>query len=302
MDTAVVFFEKYSGAANDFILVSSEYQTGLDAALVRRLCDRRNGIGADGLMVISAPPAAAAVAPATTEPTTAEPSAAVPSTTDLDFTVTFYNADGHGGMLCGNGARCALAWAERQCLPTQAGWLRFAFAGLVYRGRILGDSQYELEIGTKPLFREETALPLADGSLVAAWYVDVGSRHLVVDLADLPAYPDLDALPFDQLGSQLRHHSRFAPEGVNVNICQYEAGLLKIRTWERGVEAETLACGTGSVSAALVSARRYGLAAPIELLTRGGAKLTVSFDKSDAPGTLSLRGPACFVFCGEFPL
>lgn len=303
-------FEKYSGAGNDFIIIDSRYGGLLNESLVGRLCDRHNGIGADGLMLVFRDASAGAA---------------------VDFSVDFYNADGTGGMLCGNGARCALAWVERHGFVSAAsgasgegrihdgrtggireadGQLAFAFAGKVYQGGLLGGGRYAVAIASTVQFRRETGLPLPDGSAVDGWFVDVGSRHLVVDLADLTdaavsgrlRYTELGELPFDRLGHHLRHLPQFRPEGVNVNVCHLRDGVLHIRTWERGVEAETLACGTGSVSAALVSARRYNLDSPLRVRTWGGEELEVVCDDPCAPTELSLRGPARFVFSGRFAL
>lgn len=273
-----------TGAGNDFIIADAEAwasasEGGGDAAapawFVSRLCDRRYGIGADGLMVISGPPR---------------------------LSVTFYNADGSGGMLCGNGARCALVYAARRGWAAYGEAISFEFAGRPYRGVALGPDRSRFELDPRYSTRLEDGVE-ADGVIASGRFVDLGSPHFIVDLDDLKidGYPAaaLATLELDRVGPILRRHPRFAPDGVNLSVCALEGGLVHIRTYERGVEAETLACGTGSAAAALSYALKGLARPPVAARTRSGETLVIDFDDARKPRRLSLEGPARAVFEGD---
>lgn len=294
-------FTKMTGAGNDFIVADAEAWarasvsasgSGPPTGFVSRLCDRRYGIGADGLMVISEPPPMA---------------------------VTFYNADGSGGVLCGNGARCALVYAARRGWAAYGEEISFEFAGRPYRGLALSPDRSRFELDPGYSTRLEEGLE-ADGLAADGRFVDLGSQHFIVDIGDLrvggspaygaePAVPGvrdirgpaaaLAALELDRIGPALRRHRRFAPEGANLSVCALEGGIVHIRTFERGVEAETLACGTGSTAAALSYALRGSARPPVRVRTRSGETLVIDFDDPLKPRRLSLEGPARAVFVGE---
>lgn len=274
-------FTKMTGAGNDFIVADAEAWArasegdAAQAEFVSRLCDRRYGIGADGLMVISGPPRVA---------------------------VAFYNADGSGGMLCGNGARCALVFAARRGWAAYGEAISFEFAGRPYRGVALAPDRSRFELDPRYSTRLEEGVE-ADGVVASGRFVDLGSLHFIVDLGDLridgaPA-ASLAALELDRVGPILRRHPRFAPEGVNLSVCAFEGGLVHIRTFERGVEAETLACGTGSTAASLSYALKGLARPPVMARTRSGEALVIDFDDARRPSRLSLEGPARAVFEGE---
>jgi len=283
-----VRFTKMTGAGNDFIIAdaeawarASEGGAEAPAEFVSRLCDRRYGIGADGLMVISGPPR---------------------------VDVAFYNADGSGGMLCGNGARCALVYAARRGWAAYGEAISFEFAGRPYRGVALAPDRSRFELDPRYSTRLEEGVE-ADGIVASGRFVDLGSLHFIVDLGELridgspaagpgPAAA-LATLELDRAGPILRRHPRFAPEGVNLSVCALEGGLVHIRTFERGVEAETLACGTGSTAAALSYALKGLARPPVMARTRSGETLVIDFDDARRPSRLSLKGPARAVFGGE---
>jgi diaminopimelate epimerase len=250
------------------------------AASIRRLCDRRYGIGADGLMLIR------------------------PGCSGIAFTVDFWNADGSGGMLCGNGARCALTWAAAAGLVPYGKTVHFSFAGRDYTGSASDASNAIFNLD--PRYR--TRLERLPNLLAAVRFVDLGSPHLVVDIGGIiddasgRPFDNITAVPVDSLGRQLRWDERFAPEGVNVNFCALLAGSLHVRTFERGVEGETLACGTGSSAAALSYALAGNVKPPVTIVTRSGEELTIDFDDAAKPTRLSLAGPAQCVFTGTINL
>ncbi len=220
--------EKYSGAGNDFVVVDgrvsdvSEYR---DPAVIRALCSRRDGfvsadgtVGSDGLMILS-------------------------GSDSSDFRMEFFNPDGSSGMMCGNGGRCIAAFADRLGIrPTDGKTLRFdAPDGLHTASVVSRDADlYTVCLGMRDVSEFRRVL---DG-----WFLDTGTRHFVrfVD--------DVEALDVDALGRRYRHDPVFSPQGANANfVSVLPDGSLKVRTFEKGVEAETLACGTGIVASAVAS-------------------------------------------------
>ncbi len=279
-----------TGAGNDFIVLDANDTMSLPRDALRSLCDRRYGIGADGLMLVRRAESSRAATPE---------DASAPA-----FSVEFFNADGSGGMLCGNGARCALVYAAAKGLIAYGQTSAFSFAGRSYRGcaRDKGYARFELDprYGT----RLESGLRFC-GHEASGRYFDLGSLHFVLDISDLSEAggqalgAKLELLDVQALGSALRHHERFSPQGVNVNFCALEEGLLRVRTFERGVEAETLACGTGSTASALSYALRGLVQPPVRVRVRSGDELLIDFDDAEHPTRLSLSGPAKAVFKGE---
>lgn len=265
-------FTKYHGAGNDFVIILAPDGRPpfdlADEALVARLCDRHFGIGADGLIVLRPAPGVA-------------------------FEMLYYNADGRLGSLCGNGSRCAVRAA------LDAGWITavpgqeitFLAADGPHAAALLPDGLIRLR-----MHDVGPARFLADHHLGPAYFLDTGSPHVVTLLAGGLAELDLAAE-----GRALRHDARFAPGGTNANFAELLPGPagLRIRTYERGVEAETLACGTGITATALVAAQHFGMTSPVVLKAVGGL-LRVEFSRhSDGSFTdIALIGPAEKVFSG----
>jgi len=220
------------------------------------------------------------------------------------FSVDFWNADGLGGMLCGNGARCALAFAKEAGFIQAGETAAFSFAGTVYSGEVLADGRIRFDLDTAVTMRPEKA-PDTEGIALEGWFADLGSRHFVLDAAGIGEGfrgSDLSGLPIERFGPALRYHPVFAPHGVNVNFCSLKDGLLYVRTWERGVEGETLACGTGSTASALAYARRDLVRPPVRVRVRSGEDLIVDFDSPLSPTRLSLTGSARRTFSGRVSL
>jgi diaminopimelate epimerase len=247
-------FWKLSGAGNDFVLLAGLPKGKSGAALARRLCDRRLGIGADGLLAVSKRGARAR----------------------LDY----WNADGSAAF-CGNGSRAGALWLAEN------GWVEG-------RSFTLDTNRGPLAVRLTAKGRAEVSMP-APSALserraagVKAWFLDTGVPHAVVFVSDV------EKTDVRGLGRTLRFHKAFGKAGANVDFVQKKGGLLLLRTYERGVEDETLACGTGVVAAAF-AARALGMTgSPARVKVRGGDVLTVSFDDG-----ARLEGPAETVFMGE---
>jgi diaminopimelate epimerase len=260
-------FTKMHGAGNDFVMVLAADLGGmppLSGQRIAALCHRRTGIGADGLIVVGTP-------------------------ADADLRMDYYNADGGEAEMCGNGARCTVAFAHRRGLCVARGTLATASGPLGFQ--VHGAEEIEVDL---PAPRDVALdLDVAGAAYPALHACNTGVPHLVIPV------PDLDAVAVERDGRELRHHPRFAPAGTNVNwVCRDEAaGQWHLRTYERGVEAETLACGTGAAATALILCRLGLAASPVAIRTRGGDLLTISVDLT-LP-RLGLRGPAIVAYEGE---
>ncbi|NLE36312.1 MAG: diaminopimelate epimerase [Bacteroidales bacterium] len=257
-----ILFDKYEGAGNDFILIqnSPSLIDHTDKFLISKLCDRRFGIGADGLMLVE-------------------------EYEGYDFRMYYFNSDGSAGAMCGNGARCASHFAMRQMTGFRD--LSFMAGDGPHTTRPAGPGTTEISITDVGEIRETP-----DGILV-----NTGVPHLVVFTED---NRNSDMV---SLGRQLRWSPRYAPEGVNVNLASIIDGKLHVRTYERGVEGETLACGTGITATAIAAARTGKNVTPgTEVVARGGT-LYVRFTLTEEGATgIFLSGPATFVFSGEIEI
>jgi diaminopimelate epimerase len=266
-------FTKMSGAGNDFILADNrEGSIRLSPDQVRHLCDRHFGIGADGLMLLQADPTGAA-----------------------DFAWEFHNADGSAAEMCGNGARCFARYLRRV-----TGWdkprVRFTTLAGVITAEFVGD-QVAIHLTPPRQWQPPASLPTHQGPL-EVHAINTGVPHAVVFV------PDADHVPVDRTGRELRFHDHFQPRGTNVNFVQIlKPGHIRVRTYERGVEGETLACGTGVTASALIAARAHGFGSPVRVQVQGGDELEVRFQSSgDGFKEVVLVGPADFVFEGQIPL
>jgi len=239
-------FWKMSGSGNDFILVDnrrSAVPAAAGPALARRLCARGFGVGADGLILIE-------------------------RSREADFAWRFYNADGSEAAMCGNGGRCAARFAFlRKIAPSR---MRFLTGAGLIRAEVHGD-RVKLELPPPSGYRERVPVEVADRP-VEAGFILVGVPHAVLHAESL------ESVPVAEWGRPLRHHAAFGPAGTNVNFYRVEGPrALRVRTYERGVEGETHACGTGSVATALVAAAAGLVRSPVTVTTSGGEKLRVYF-------------------------
>jgi diaminopimelate epimerase len=206
----------------------------------------------------------------------------------------YYNADGGEAEMCGNGARCFARYASRVAGPKEE--LTFETPAGVIGAKLEGDL-VRLQMSEPKDLRLGLKIPLPDRQ-VPAHFLNSGVPHVVVPVEDL------ESADVRGLGSSIRRHEMFAPKGANVNFLQERGeGQIAIRTYERGVEDETLACGTGVVASALVFAELKRVSGPIGVLVRGGSELQVGFEKAgDQFRNVTLTGPADFVFEGTIEL
>ena len=266
-------FVKMSGAGNDFVVVDNRALTHvLTSEQVARLCDRHFGIGADGLLAV-------------------EPA----DQPDADFRMRYYNADGGEAEMCGNGARCFARFVH-PLRRAHAEQVRFLTPAGLITGEYIGD---EVRIGltapTEIKLRQRADFGWGE---VEYHFLNTGVPHALVFV------PDVAQADVVVEGRAIRRSTTF-PHGTNVNFVQIaESGAkLIVRTYERGVEDETLACGTGVVASALVTNRVHQLALPLYVKVRGGDVLTVDArGEGDVFRDVTLTGPAIEVFAGEIRL
>jgi diaminopimelate epimerase len=268
-------FSKMNGAGNDFIMFDNrEGHLVLNHSEIAHLCDRHRGIGADGVLLLDPPLCSETMA-----------------------RMRYYNADGHEVDMCGNGARCFTRYAANLFHQT-CGKIPFETGAGIVVGELLGD-QVKICMSTPHSLQLHQAL----GEYQEIHSINTGVPHIVFFVEDLEHTPVIET------GRAVRHHSHFAPNGTNVNFVKIlEPNLLAIRTYERGVEDETLACGTGVVAAALVHHLLSNIDPPMKILVRGGETLEVDFISKPFINNfpqfkeVSLTGPANFVFEGSIVL
>jgi len=224
----MVQLHKYSGAGNDFVVLdgrNADVSAFRTAGKIAELCDREHGfaaadgrIGADGLMILTADP-------------------------DYDFRMEYYNSDGSGGMMCGNGGRCIVAFADALGLtPADGRIFRFIAADGEHTGEILARDGDRKTVRIR-MIDVRTFHPALDG-----WFLDTGTRHFVRFV------PDAEAVDVEEEGRRARWDPVFAPIGANANFVSVDPdGTLRVRTFEKGVEGETLACGTGITASAIAA-------------------------------------------------
>jgi diaminopimelate epimerase len=268
----VLEFTKMNGAGNDFVLIDGRAQKiRLTREQIVRLCDRHRGVGADGVMML------------------------IPCTSGkADWAWEFYNSDGSAGEMCGNGSRCFARFVQKRTgnprdftFETGAGIIGAKFQGERVMVNLTAPRDLRLS--------EQVKL----GSGVQTIHsINTGVPHAVIYV------PDADKAMVAQVGPEIRHHSHFAPKGTNVNFTQVLGpNHIRVRTFERGVEGETLACGTGVTAAALVSSRVHKFASPVKVQVQGGDDLEVSFtERNGGFEDVKLTGPAEFVFEGKIEI
>jgi diaminopimelate epimerase len=268
----LVEFTKMNGAGNDFVLVDNRAQKlKFGREQVVRICDRHRGIGADGLIAL------------------------IPSASGkADWAWEFYNSDGSTGEMCGNGARCFARYVRRKTgierdftFETEAGIIAAAFRKDLVTVSLT--SPVGLSLNQKVPLREGPALMHS---------INTGVPHAVIFV------PDADQAMVLQIGPEVRRHPHFAPKGTNVNFVQVLGpNHIRVRTFERGVEGETLACGTGVTASALISAKVHGFGSPVRVQVQGGDQLEVSFVEAGGEfQKVRLTGPADFAFDGTIDL
>ena len=264
-------FTKMNGAGNDFILFDN--RTGdvdLDRYQIAQLCDRHRGVGADGILLLEKP------------------------TNRADFRMRYFNADGGEAEMCGNGARCFARFANK--VGGQKREISFETPAGVISAELKGDL-VTLRMTEPTDLRLNIDLPVA-GENRAVHFINSGVPHVVIPVAKI------DDADVQGDGAAIRNHKMFSPNGTNVNFVEKRGpNRIAIRTYERGVEDETLACGTGIVASALIFAATEEGSSPILVLARGGDELRVGFEKIGASfHNVTLTGPAEFIFEGTIEI
>ena len=262
-------FTKMSAAGNDFIMIDNRV-SAVDAVrggeIARSICRRKLSVGADGLILIE-------------------------DSQRADFKWRFFNADGSEAEMCGNGGRCAARFAHRAGIAPAS--LSFETLAGIIKAEV-GRKRVKLEL--PPASHPVLGIPLAiEDTTYSVNSITVGVPHAVLFVNDL------EGCPVATLGRKIRFHDRFKPAGTNADFVSIKDGsTIAIRTYERGVEDETLACGTGSVASALIAGLTRDMASPLSVVTRGGEILTVHFTlKQEAPADLFLEGGADFIYEGQ---
>lgn len=264
-------FMKLSGAGNDFVIINNLNQV-IDSAdsefmnFVTKICQRRMSVGADGVLLV--------------EPTE-----------NVDFRMRYFNADGGEVETCGNGARCISKFAYLNGIVSEQ--MQFLTNAGIYEAEIVDDN-VKVRMSDPTDIRINVPLRLEDG-VHNVGFANSGVPHVVFFVDDLEATDVFD------LGQQTRYHNDFKPAGTNANfICIHSQELIEIRTYERGVENETLACGTGSIASAIVSATLGKVKSPVSVKTASGVVLKIHFDlENDEAKNVYLEGDARVIFAGE---
>jgi diaminopimelate epimerase len=251
-----IHFFKMTGTGNDFIVIDNRKRL-IDAdhcqEFVRQICRHKLSVGADGLILIE-------------------------NDSEVDFHWRFFNADASEAEMCGNGARCAARFAyltgivdkPRMAFRTLAGIIKAELLDVKVKVQMISPHDLLMDLKVK-----------AAGCSFNLDFINTGVPHTVWFAADEKEFESADVLRW---GYDLRFHERFQPAGTNVDfVCVHDQNHIAVRTYERGVEGETLACGTGAIAAALIAAARKRVVSPVEVKTRSGESLTIYFQLSRDP-------------------
>jgi diaminopimelate epimerase len=259
INTMKIPFYKYQGTGNDFVLIDNR-ALGIPKTatnLVNRLCDRRFGIGADGLILLQ-------------------------NREGFDFEMVYFNSDGNESTMCGNGGRCIVAFARQLGIIDSE--CHFLATDGPHEARINKDNWVELKMINVPTIEQGEDYYL----------LNTGSPHYVVFVEDI------DDINVVENGQAIRYSDRFRKEGVNVNFVEQQSDKILVATYERGVEGETLSCGTGVVASAISYALRHPDSRQVDIQTKGGT-LAVRMQPSEKKGfkDIWLCGKGELVFVGE---
>jgi diaminopimelate epimerase len=256
-------FSKYEGTGNDFIIIDDrKLQFPVSEKLISKLCDRHFGIGADGLLLVQ-------------------------HSEGYDFGMNYFNSDGSAATFCGNGGRCITAFAHQMGICGNI--CRFMAADGIHHAQITENSGPTMIV---ELGMQDAVLYSTESNL---YYLNTGTYH-VVKFVENP-----DNIDVVETGREIRFDSRFGPHGTNVNFAKMLKKQLYVRTYEKGVENETLSCGTGVTASAIAASLKYG-GTSFYVNTAGG-RLYVSFERADNTfKKVKLTGPAKLVFEGAIEI
>jgi diaminopimelate epimerase len=267
----MVRFTKMNGAGNDFVMIDNrDGDVHLTAEQITRICDRHRGVGADGILLLER------------------------SSNGADFRMRYYNRDGGEAEMCGNGARCFARFANK--IAGATGRFSFETPAGVIRAELNADV-VTLQMSQPSDLRLDMPIQI-DGEETTVHYINSGVPHVVVPVSRV------DVVHVHGRGAAIRYHEMFSPKGANVNFIEKRGPKnIAIRTYERGVEDETLACGTGVVASGLIFAATENVDGPIGVLVRGGDELEVGYKRTGNEfRNVTLTGPAEFVFDGTIEI
>lgn len=261
-----IVFSKMSGNGNDFIIIdnrSGEVSHIVDETFVRKVCARGLSIGADGLILIE-------------------------NSDKADFKWKFYNSDGTIAAMCGNGARCAARYAYINKIATEE--MTFETGAGIIEGYIVDGVEVKVLLTKPHSFNIDLPETVWSDLLYKPYFINTGVPHAVLFTTDV------DSVDVLAIGSAVRNDKIFAPDGTNVNFVSVTGvNSLKVRTFERGVEGETLACGTGCTASALVAIKLGKVHGPVKVTTAGGKILTIFLENDK----VYLQGEARLVYTGR---
>ncbi len=270
-------FTKLTGAGNDFVLIDKKLnpKISIDSKLIKSICDRRYGVGADGLLTID-------------------------DGVNIDFEMEYFNSDGSGGMLCGNGARCVIKYADFSGRINGKN-TKFTFNGESFTGALIDDNIIRFHLNPPTNIKQNIEIEVLNKKLNIS-FADTGAYHAVVNLDDTAnALGNIESFPMEEYARGIRYSKYFEPLGTNVNFISIKDDIINIRTYEKGIEQETFACGTGSVASSIISFMEGKISTPVKLKTKKGSILEVDFIVNDNKiENVSLTGPAKIVFQGKY--
>lgn len=265
-------FDKMSGTGNDFIIIDHREMfipLNEQVEFAKKVCRRMFSVGADGLILLE-------------------------SSDVADFRWRFYNSDGSIAEMCGNGARCTARFAYEKGMAGKS--MRFETVAGIIEAKILGEGEDVSILMTEPFdYRRNQTLNL-DGIERQVHFVNTGVPHAVIFL-------DNEEAPVKIWGRKVRFHELFQPEGANANfVTVCGENELKVRTYERGVEDETMACGTGCVASAIMAVLEKGMSSPVRVRTSGGEQLEIYFDLTEDGGAVQkvyMQGATRVIYSGQ---
>lgn len=268
-------FTKMVGSGNDFVVIDNRNNIfdGQNKALIKKLCNRIKGIGADGIILIE-------------------------KSETADFKMRILNSDGSEADMCGNGARCAAYFASSQKIVLKS--MKFETLAGIIEGEILDDGCEAKKVKVKMInphsVRDDIYLDLPDLEQVRICSINTGVPHAVIFVENIK---NIDV---EEIGSFVRYNQAFMPSGTNVNFVKIKnQNEIIVRTYERGVENETLSCGSGSTASAIFSALKFDLKSPILVHTKSGEDLQIHFNKDgENIKDVYLEGLVEIVFNGNF--
>ncbi len=272
-------FAKFVASGNDFIIINNfdkKIQLKKYPELAKRMCKQKFAVGADGLLIIE------------------------PSTKDnCEFKMVYYNSDGSFASMCGNGARCIAYYAYELELCEEI--VNFETAVGVVSCEIKRNNIVKLKLNDPTQYKLDIVIKLENEKEINADFINTGVPHTVIFV------DEIEKIDVDKIGREIRYHKIFSPEGTNVDFVEVkDKHMIVVRTYERGVEAETLSCGTGVTAAAIIASLKNYVEPPVKCITKSGEILKIGFKKNSPQDLISpvsnvyLEGKVYHVFDGEF--